>query len=214
MVRIQDHSKKTISDELIFDKIKKNNKTLDTLFYISQGIITGADRVSEKHIQKNLIGKDYLGSGIFILSQNDVDKIKLSKVEYSLLKPFFKNSDIRKYTSNVIPDKYILYLTRDMDLNKYPNIQKHILLFKKIIESRSYNNGEMQAGLKAGKWWVISKAKNGVIVRLLLVGMQVVMFIICAQLIKLLKSNTRYPFSILIFIIIGYIIKEKEKAKH
>ena len=47
-----------------------------------------------------------------------------------------------------------------MDINNFPNIKKHIYSYKKIIDTRSTNRGEIQAALKLGKWWVVYSAKS------------------------------------------------------
>lgn len=97
-----------------------------------------------------------------MLSQDEIKNLHLTTDENRLLKPYYKNSDIQQYTTTSKALKYVLYLTRDLDIDNYPNIKKHILIYENVIKSRSYNNGEIQAGLKLGKWWVVSKAKKAV----------------------------------------------------
>ena len=54
--------------------------------------------------------------------------------EKKLIKPYFKNSDISKFSTSEIPEKFLLYLTRDLNINNYPNIkeiiQKYFFCYK------------------------------------------------------------------------------------
>lgn len=142
------------------EKIKIKGIPLGTICNINQGILTGVDKITRKHIVENLIGSEFLNCGVFIVNQNELSHLNLSHHEKLIVKPFFKNSDIKKYASKVHPEKYVIYTTRDLDLNLYPKIKKHLERFEKVIRARSEDRGEMQAALKMGKWWVIFAARN------------------------------------------------------
>lgn len=77
-----------------------------------------------------------------------------------LLNHSLKNSDIKKYSCNINPRNYLIYATRNLNIEDYPKIQNHLVTFEKAIKARSEERGEMQAALKLGKWWVIFAARN------------------------------------------------------
>jgi adenine-specific DNA-methyltransferase len=144
----------------ILEKISLNAKPLISYYDVMQGIITGVDKVSNSHI-KNFKNENYnLGDGVYVLDENEIKKLKLNKSENEICKPFFKNSDIKKYRIDKKNNSFLLYLTRDLELNDYPNIKKHIFKYEKVIKARNTNRGEIQAALALGKWWVVFTAKN------------------------------------------------------
>ncbi|WP_315117528.1 Eco57I restriction-modification methylase domain-containing protein [uncultured Clostridium sp.] len=78
----------------------------------NQGIITGCDKA-------------------FIV---DMDYIVEKKLEEDIIKPWIKSSNIDKFSvSN--NNKYIIYLNDD-DIEKYPNIMKHLDAFKERLSKR------------------------------------------------------------------------------
>ena len=94
----QDNGDDSLSS--ILSKIEANNKTISQIATVNQGIVSGADKVTNKHLSTYLIDalKD---DGIFTLSNhNPKDKNIIQDIircgEKQLLKPFYKNSDICK----------------------------------------------------------------------------------------------------------------------
>jgi len=143
---------------IILDKIKTQNRTLGSICNVNQGILTGADRVSNKHI-KTFPKEGFIkGEGIFVLN-NIETKLIVSK---ELLKPWFKNSDILKYHTKRKSEEYLIYLTRDIDLSDYKDVEEHIRKYAKIIKNRPKDRGEMQAALKLGKWWVVFATRKDI----------------------------------------------------
>ena len=68
---------------------------------VNQGILTGADKVSNKHIKKFHSVGFIKGEGIYVLNDNEVKKI----VSEEILKPWFKNSSILKYYTKLKSDE-------------------------------------------------------------------------------------------------------------
>ena len=131
---------------IILNKIKANNKTLGEICDVNQGIVSGADSVSERHLNKYDIDAKK-GDGIFVLDVNNpqdyqvIKQIKLSKDESKLLVPFFKNSDICRYCTNENNHYYILYLQKfQCNFNKTQIIKHHIAKFIDIINNSSCNS--------------------------------------------------------------------------
>jgi hypothetical protein len=142
------------------DKIKKQSCLLDSICNINQGILSGIDKITNKHVESNLIDCKYKNHGVYILNKSEIASLDLTKKEKQILMPFFKNSDIKKYFCCQEPSNYLIYATRDLDIKEYYNIYKHFKTFEKPIKARSQDRGEMQAALKLGKWWVIFAARN------------------------------------------------------
>jgi adenine-specific DNA-methyltransferase len=106
---------------------------------INQGILSGADSVTDNHKKKYKVQEDK-GDGIFVLDINnpkDKDLIEhLNPMEKSILHPFYKNSDIKKFYFQPEISKFVLYITKNVDIKQYPNIKKHLLKFKSILTAR------------------------------------------------------------------------------
>ncbi|MFN3639970.1 MAG: Eco57I restriction-modification methylase domain-containing protein [Flavobacterium sp.] len=144
----------------ILDAIRDNGERLDSFFNVSQGVLTGVDRISKKHIEANLTDEENVGSGVYVLTTDEIDRLRLTKKEFELVKPFYKNSDVQKYVVNETPKYNLVYATRDIEIEDYPKIKNHLFKFEEVIKNRSQERGEMQAALKQGKWWVIFAARD------------------------------------------------------
>lgn len=144
----------------ILEKISKDSNPLESYYDVMQGIITGVDKISKSHLNNFKKENFKLHDGVYVLDENEVKNLKLNKRENEICKPFFKNSDIQKYTIERKNNIFLFYLTRDLELKDYPNIEKHIFKYEKVIKARNTNRGEIQAALALGKWWVIFTAKN------------------------------------------------------
>lgn len=107
-------------------------------FYVKEGIVTGLNNISTKQINKYSLDVDWKGIGVFILDEESIADIKvvssLTKDERRILKPFFKNSDIRRFSTETTTSKNILYLDkRYADLDQLPNVNFHLNRFKIVL---------------------------------------------------------------------------------
>ena len=67
-------------------------------------------------------------------------KNNFNSIEYSYLKPFFKNSDVGKYYTNLSHEREVIYINKQRDnIEDLPNIKNHLNDFKSIIEKASDN---------------------------------------------------------------------------
>jgi adenine-specific DNA-methyltransferase len=80
----------------------------------------------------------------------------------SVFKPWFKNSDVYRYTTNTVSNEFVVYATRDIEIAKTDLLYQHFLKFEKVIKGRNQDRGELQAALKHGKWWVIFAARRDI----------------------------------------------------
>lgn len=111
--------------------------TIGTYCNINQGLKTNADKVTKKHIEKNLTSIDD-GTGIFVLKDEELRNLDLPSNETKYIFPFYKNSDIKKYWTNKEPYQHIIYIYND----NYPNdsdkiIASHLSRFDAILSSRA-----------------------------------------------------------------------------
>ena len=104
-------------------------KALGNLCNINQGILSGLDKISDSHIQKGLIQEQYRNHGVFVISQEELNNLELLKSEFTIIKPCFKNSDVNRYACREASTKYIIYVTRDINIDDYPNIKRHLNKF-------------------------------------------------------------------------------------
>jgi hypothetical protein len=129
-------------------------RKLGEIATISPGIQTGSDRVSESHIKKlNLQGYN-INEGIFVVSKDEVRKLHLSNDEMVYIKPFYKSSQIERYYSSLHTDQYIIVTNEIHNIEDFPNIKKHLLRYKLILDSR-YRNYALQKADKEGKWFAL-----------------------------------------------------------
>ena len=144
----------------ILDKIKLDSKRLDTYFYIKQGVVSGCDKVTKASLKmyKNDNSDVQLNDGIFVFdlsNPRDVNVINsFNDKEQKFLKNFYKNSNIKKYITDQIPTKKLLYIGWDFNIDEYENIKKHLNKFSKILKSR------LAVEEKRHKWHVLSWARK------------------------------------------------------
>ena len=142
---------------LIFNKMVSASKRLGEICEVNSGIQSGADTLTDKHISK-FGGIGSKGDGIFVLDlQNPSDKTLFESIplnEKDILKPFYKNSDIVKYSVDKKATKYIIYITKKTQIANYPIILKHLEKFKTILqEKRETKTGQIP-------WYSLHWARN------------------------------------------------------
>jgi len=157
-IRIADSSKAEDSGSIIkiLQKMQVNFRDLGLLCHVSQGIVTGVDKISKKHLEKypklNLIN----GEGVYVLDSATAKKLD----DKEIVKPWFKNSDVGKFTTSVRNTKWVIQVTTDTDLPKHKNVYKYLSKFESIIKSRNYESGELSKAKNLGKWWALSSARK------------------------------------------------------
>ena len=140
----------------LLEFIKKDKLVLSKLCNISQGIVTGLDKVSPKHIRKDSRFANFIDSGVYVISDEEKQTIGASV----LLKSWFKNSDIDKYVVKENNDKWLVHIHSDINLNNYLNIKNHLLTFESIITARNYDSGELSKAKKLNKLFSLSSSRK------------------------------------------------------
>lgn len=154
----------TFPDKKYAEIIKKIkylcSQSLGDICNINQGIVSGADKVSKRMLETKF-KQDTLGKynidideGIFVLNKEEI--IDSYAQGCQLLKPFYKNSDIKKYFTSNTTDKYILYFTDKNIINsdKCDVIQNRLLRYKDVLDLRR----ETQKGTR--KWFALQWSRE------------------------------------------------------
>lgn len=120
----------------ILIKMKTNGKLNIKRDEINSGIDVMQDFVTKKHIQK-LGSKFKIGEGIYVLSDDELKKIKLTENEKKIIKPYYTTKEINRFSVNPKNEYWIIYSKNEINYQKekYPNLTKHLENFKEIITS-------------------------------------------------------------------------------
>ena len=121
---------------------------LGSMFTAVQGLVTGADKVTPKHISNSLIDKSFLNRGIFVLTEgidikhsdgeiylliND-EWTLLEKEEHSFVKPFVYSLHIKKWLVAKSQD-YVIFFGKDSEIPN--NLFQYLMQFSKILVNRA-----------------------------------------------------------------------------
>jgi adenine-specific DNA-methyltransferase len=130
--------------ETVLDVVASAKHTLGLHFTAQQGAQTQADRVSKAHIRKFQLPDDQLGQGIFVLNQEELANLAFDAHESELVKPWFKNSDIRRYKLNTANTEVVLFADkRQQTLLSRPMVLEHLNKYRQIIDAASSNSPYM-----------------------------------------------------------------------
>lgn len=151
----------------ILDSIKTQGTVLQKLCNTKKGIITGCDKVTNKHIRQYSLSEEYQkGDGIFVLNSDTFGRLTLNDFEKSRIRQWFKNSDIvGKYISKTNNILYLIDISypADKHLNlklKIPNLLKHLQKYRVILESRKTAANGLDKVLKKGFWWPLESKRK------------------------------------------------------
>ena len=132
----------------ILDNIATQGEALGKIANINQGVVSGCDYVSPRNEEKLPANTRAIhGDGIFVLDlDNPRDKrvvMGFSENEKKLLRKFYKNSDIQRFSCSTNTSKRLLYIGRELnDLSDYPHVLDHLKNFRAILtERREVENG-------------------------------------------------------------------------
>ena len=123
--------------------VESKGESLQNFCSIVQGIVSGADRVTDKN--RRLLPeekvKNYnikIGDGIFVLTEKEKQNLGVTSEEENLLHKTYKNSDINPYYVDLTDSSgiYIIYTTKKTNINAYSNIETHLVKFKEILDHK------------------------------------------------------------------------------
>ncbi|AGB40991.1 Eco57I restriction endonuclease [Halobacteroides halobius DSM 5150] len=131
--------------ETILTKVKEQGVRLDQVCNINQGIVTGCDRISNRHLKRYDLDLP-AGRGVFVLAKQEVESLDYNQETNFFLKSWFKNSDINKWLPELESDDYLLYLNHNLD-----DIPKKIKSYLTPAQIVLQERREVKRGLI--NWW-------------------------------------------------------------
>lgn len=175
------HSETNNPKSSLLNSIKNSGSKLIDVADIVQGIVTGANDLSPKYKKEYGISEDE-GSGIFILQEEELEKLKLNSKEKKFIKPWYKNSDINRWHCNENTRQYLIYMTSIdiIDEIEIPNLIKHFEPYKSLLINRNVRTGRyslsdynnflkgsfdipyvmIKSSFKKGKYYLVSYARD------------------------------------------------------
>ncbi|MFY9595086.1 MAG: DNA methyltransferase [Bacteroidales bacterium] len=128
-----------VSDKIqaILDKIKikSNYKLIENV--ASTGIDVHQDFVIDSHLKLLKDKEIKKGDGIFILSEAEKNSLNLTNDELEIIKPYYTTKELKRYYGSNKNKYWIIYSDINVrkNINKYPNIKRHLDKYKPIITS-------------------------------------------------------------------------------
>ena len=127
-------------EEALKRKIESKSVPLESLCHCGKGMETGLNEALKN-------GKRL---GVFHLNKKEVEELK---IEPETLQKLVKNSDIDRYLVDY-KELYLLYLTDEHDITKFPNAESHLSRFKtELLQRYGFERGSR-------KWYAISVPRN------------------------------------------------------
>ena len=130
------------SYEIVVEKRKTINTsiTLDSVCFVSQGIVEASDRISQKMYKKNPALKHFIGEGIFVLSNEETNKLKLTKEEKDILELYEDTGCINRYHIDYSKTRNLIYSDatnryKIENEKKYENLKQHLDYMSDYITS-------------------------------------------------------------------------------
>ncbi|GHT10674.1 hypothetical protein FACS1894170_03160 [Planctomycetales bacterium] len=135
----------------ILDKMLKSRMPLGEMFLTNQCVVPGAMVFTADHAKRFPKVKAEKDAPIFIFPKGRLEQ--LCGEEADFIKPFFKNSDIHRYITEMETDKELLYADGNNEIPE--SILKYLKKFKPILKQRRE--------CKEGKieWYELQWARSG-----------------------------------------------------
>ncbi|MBZ7942262.1 DUF7149 domain-containing protein [Campylobacter molothri] len=124
--------------EGLFEKIQKYGKFYLEEREVANGIHPHYDFINNRiNSHHNFSFK--VGQGIFGLSQEEKEKLRLTQLENDLVKPYYDTQNFSKFFFEKENYRWIIYTNSSFknpnSMDNYPNLKKHLDKFKKVITS-------------------------------------------------------------------------------
>ena len=160
-IRFHDNVNGSSAISEILSKIAQEGKPLATYCNVNNGVFAGADSLNLKKRNKYQIENANEGEGIFVLKNEEVENLKLSNEELKLIKPLFKNSDIKRYFTKLDNEINLINLryTDRPKIDDFPNIKNHLIKFKDLLSDRP-RTGTLESAFNNGYWYVMSTSRK------------------------------------------------------
>jgi len=123
----------------ILNYVKDQGVSLGQVANVNQGVVSGADKVSDRHLARYTL-RAHKGDGIFVLTDQEITNLKLNAQERAMLKPWFKNSDIKRWRTEAETDESIIFADKRKANLKPGQITDHLAKFKEILDVSTANS--------------------------------------------------------------------------
>lgn len=138
-------------------KMAACKQTLSDVARVSNGLMTGCDKISAAHLRKTPMPGVHKGEGVFVLDEREKNALSLNAAERKKLKPFFKNSSIHPYAADKRPSGWLVDFfypgDRELDFSLYPALRAHLARFRAALLARKQNNNGIHKQLQNGVYW-------------------------------------------------------------
>lgn len=126
---------------------QSHTRLVDT-FEVRQGIAENPPFVTRRMADESN-GRLETGSGVFVLTTEEIDRIAFSDEEHSLLRPYYVTRSCGRFHLPEQPTHWLLYLTPETcpDIGAVPRIARHLEQVRPVLERRR----EVLRG--AIQWW-------------------------------------------------------------
>ena len=128
----------------VLQKISLENDILGNICHVNVGLRSGLDRIKNKHLEK--FPDMEINQGVFVIDNRvDVDG-------ETIVKSFYKNSDIHKYYTSDETNLNVIYSTNTTKIENYPKVYQHLLQYKDVIEEYRWAEGV--------KWYALVRPRK------------------------------------------------------
>ena len=117
-----------------------NAQLLGTLYEVSQGVVESIDKISKKQKTLTLRNDIFVGQGVFVLSDTEIEDVHLSSSEKKCIKKYAESNIFKKYYTNNKHLKNLIYSDKNIknEISKNPeycNLKRHLDNFEEFITS-------------------------------------------------------------------------------
>jgi adenine-specific DNA-methyltransferase len=113
------------SIERVLRKLSDEKTRLGEVCGIDQGIVTGLNKISDKHLKRLPKANLLIGQGCFVLTEEE--RRQMTVDHDPILKPWFKNSDIKRYICSHSVTEWLIHATTELDRGSHKKIFAHLL---------------------------------------------------------------------------------------
>lgn len=127
-----------------------NIALLTEMYNVNQGIVSGADKVTSSNIKNIPVNERtrhniQTGDPVFVFDEAQLDDLQMSDEEKRYVKPFYKNSGIRRGYVDAGNTQFVLYLNACNDESEIAGFLSFLNKFKSILSSRrEVENGRIR----------------------------------------------------------------------
>ena len=144
---------------IILNKIKTNSQKLSEIASVNTGIMGGCDTINQSNLKylKQVNAGIQMGDGVFVLDKsNPRDHVRIQKFDgTSILKDFYKNSDISTYVTSETSTKAIIFSSDTNNEHDKEIIKDCLNKYKPILEGIRQVNHE-----NLNSWYLLRRGAS------------------------------------------------------